>query len=163
MQNKKCSRCSDTKPFNDFNNHCRKPDGKQVMCRDCDKADKVLWRTSNVDKARANCARRRARKRNLIHPLHDSSKELVLINRARDITITTGLEHQVDHILPLNQGGAHHHDNLQVMLLTDNMAKGDCLEWKSDKYKHWTDLPEHLLEWSYLRMIANIYIAHNTF
>lgn len=37
---------------------------------------------------------------------------------------TTGIPHEVDHIVPVSKGGQHHPDNLQVLTRTENRRKG---------------------------------------
>jgi len=39
------------------------------------------------------------------------------------ITNSTGIEHHVDHIIPLAIGGAHHQDNLRVITAAENLSK----------------------------------------
>ena len=37
---------------------------------------------------------------------------------------TTGIPHEVDHIVPVSKGGQHHPDNLQVLTRIENRRKG---------------------------------------
>ena len=37
---------------------------------------------------------------------------------------TTGIPHEVDHIVPVSKGGQHHPDNLQVLTRVENRRKG---------------------------------------
>lgn len=50
---------------------------------------------------------------------------------ARDLTVSTGIEHQVDHIVPL-QGrlvsGLHVHNNLQILTRSENARKHNHFE-----------------------------------
>jgi 5-methylcytosine-specific restriction endonuclease McrA len=43
---------------------------------------------------------------------------------ARRLTKETGIEHHVDHIIPLAKGGPHLPWNLQVITKTENLSKG---------------------------------------
>ena len=39
-------------------------------------------------------------------------------------TQRTGIEHEVDHIIPIQKGGLHHQDNLQILTREQNRLKG---------------------------------------
>lgn len=43
---------------------------------------------------------------------------------AKRLTITTGIKHEVDHIVPVSKGGLHHQNNLQILPWLENRAKG---------------------------------------
>jgi len=43
------------------------------------------------------------------------------------MTKTTGIEHHLDHILPLSRGGIHHPINLRVISWEENVSKGSKL------------------------------------
>lgn len=40
------------------------------------------------------------------------------------LTKSTGIPHEVDHIIPISKQGLHHPDNLQVLTRTENRRKG---------------------------------------
>jgi 5-methylcytosine-specific restriction endonuclease McrA len=40
------------------------------------------------------------------------------------ISESTGIPHQVDHIIPVAKGGLHHPDNLQILTRFENLSKG---------------------------------------
>ena len=44
----------------------------------------------------------------------------------------SGIVYQVDHIVPLSIGGAHHQDNLQIITKEENSLKSDI--WNPEKY-----------------------------
>jgi 5-methylcytosine-specific restriction endonuclease McrA len=44
----------------------------------------------------------------------------------------SGIFYQVDHIIPLSIGGAHHQDNLQIITREENASKSDI--WNPEKY-----------------------------
>jgi hypothetical protein len=45
---KHCNRCNTTKPFSEFNNNSRSPDGKQSYCHVC-RLDQMLIRRYNIN------------------------------------------------------------------------------------------------------------------
>lgn len=92
----------------------------------------------------ARTRRRYALKKSRIHPDLDRKHERGLFMLAAELTRRTGIEHQVDHIIPLCRGGWHHQANLQVLPITANLAKGTDPFWESDLYLTWRDVPTHL-------------------
>jgi hypothetical protein len=86
------------------------------------------YREANKERVSADEARRRALKRKQI-PVHlrDCPKEkerLVQTYRLRNIlSQATGVEHHVDHMWPLADGGPHWSGNLQVIPAEDNLRK----------------------------------------
>ena len=91
-------------------------------------AKRKAYREANREKACVNSARRRALKRKQI-PVHlrDCPKEkerLVQIYTLRNIlSQATGVEHHVDHMWPLADGGPHWSGNLQVIPAEENLRK----------------------------------------
>ena len=83
------------------------------------------WKELNPGQFRATQARRRARKRGAEVGLTVFEQAAVLaqyvIARAR--TMQTGIQHHVDHIIPLSKGGKHHPFNLQVLTAAENRRK----------------------------------------
>ncbi len=55
---------------------------------------------------------------------------------AKYLTATTGIPHEVDHIQPLNAGGSHHPDNLQILTAEENKRKKDSWDGTS-KNESW--------------------------
>ena len=49
---KKCSKCGEEKPLDEFNKQKRNPDGLNYNCKECLRADKKRWREANKDKIR---------------------------------------------------------------------------------------------------------------
>lgn len=52
---KRCSKCGEIKPFNDFLKHKRNRDGLESQCRACQKASRKAKREANGDAERAKC------------------------------------------------------------------------------------------------------------
>ena len=91
-------------------------------------ASDKTYREANPDKSNAYSSRRRALKLKLI-PKHlkkcpvekqrvlDIHKLCVLISKV------TGIDHHVDHMWPLSDGGPHWSGNLQIITARENMTK----------------------------------------
>lgn len=96
------------------------------------KAQEALWRASLEGRAviQANNRKRQAMHRDRTVPLTKAQKLQVtaLYEKSIRLTAETGVEHQVDHILPMVRGGLHHPDNLQVTTKAYNLAKKDLTE-----------------------------------
>ena len=88
------------------------------------------YRQAHPEKARAKGSRRRAAKRNALHPEHDLKREQWLHKLARRLERITGEPWHVDHIVPLAQGGWHHHDNLQIIPAKWNCQKQANAFWE---------------------------------
>lgn len=97
-------------------------------------------------KQRHLCLKNRARAKNgnYLHPDHDFNIESKLHAECILKTATTGILHNVDHIIPTALGGLHHHLNLQVLPHKINAAKSHNPIWKMDGYKSWKDVPDFL-------------------
>ena len=91
-------------------------------------AYKKAYQKANKEAVIARNAKHRARKRNLI-PVHlrdcpHEKKRLVEIYKLRSIlSEATGVQHHVDHMWPLNDGGPHWSGNLQVIPAEENLSK----------------------------------------
>lgn len=91
-------------------------------------AYKKSWHQDNKEKTFASNAKRRAFKLKQI-PVHlrecpHEKKRLVQIYKLRNIlSETTGVQHHVDHMWPLSDGGPHWSGNLQVIPAEENMRK----------------------------------------
>lgn len=99
------------------------------------------WRENNYEKYRdqwlrdttgaARSAQRRTTKRNQTPDLTPDEKERIkqIYLECGIISEETGIQHHVDHIIPISKGGLHHPDNLQILTAHENLSKGAKLEW----------------------------------
>lgn len=46
-----------------------------------------------------------------------------IYQEAQNLTFTTGIQYDVDHIIPLFEGGLHHPDNLQIITHKEHLMK----------------------------------------
>ena len=96
------------------------------------------WSAANKEKRAAKQARRRALKLKQI-PVHlrecpHEKKRLVEIYKLRGIiSEATGVQHHVDHMWPINDGGPHWSGNLQIIPAEENINKSAsvCEETKA--------------------------------
>ena len=75
-------------------------------------------------KKAVRCARRRAR---IASVKLSSIEEMMVLNyyqQAAELTKSTGVPHEVDHIIPLSKSGPHHPYNLRVITRDENRSKG---------------------------------------
>lgn len=103
------------------------------------------WRDKNPEANALKCSKYRAKKLNAIHPDHNPNIEKEMRRTVHKMNKNSEVKYVLDHILPLSEGGYHHHQNLQILPKTLNLEKRDSLKWKNDKYIHWTDLPSFLI------------------
>lgn len=95
-----------------------------------DKQRAKEWRETNTDRVAANLAKRRANKKQATPVWADLKKIQVFYTDAKSLTERTGVEYQVDHIVPLNSDivcGLHCEHNLQVITAEENNSKNNRL------------------------------------
>lgn len=87
----------------------------------CERSRK--WRKDNPEKLLAQIAYRRAKKLKATPAWADKAAILAIYKECVRITKETGVEHQVDHIIPLNGNlvsGLHVETNLQILTAEEN-------------------------------------------
>jgi hypothetical protein len=72
---------------------------------------------------RMHRAKRRAILEERLHPDHDFEIEKVLTDQCKSLYKRFGVKFEIDHLVPLNKGGWHHHLNLQVIPMVWNRRK----------------------------------------
>lgn len=93
------------------------------------------WKRDNPDKVNAYCAKRKAARRMAVPAWSNSFFIAEIYELAQLRTRITGVEHHVDHVVPLRSRlvcGLHTHDNLAVIPWYENVSKGN---------RHWPDMP----------------------
>lgn len=75
------------------------------------------------EKVNTKTALRRARVKGAIHPSHRKEIEVVLRRQAKRLSEMLGVKFEVDHIVPIAQGGPHYHLNLLVLPMRWNRRK----------------------------------------
>ena len=107
---------------------------KSQELKDREKQSKKNWKINNPKKVRNNSRKRQAQLLNAYIP--SSNQELIdKVYDARDkMNEELGLKFPdpnsitVDHIIPLEKGGAHHQDNLRLLTFSENAAKKDEID-----------------------------------
>jgi len=93
---------------------------------------KKQWKLRNKHIVNENTARRRAAKRKQ-KPVNTNECEIKFIyNLSTLMNRNLSDNYHVDHIVPLNEGGLHHQNNLQILTAHDNLKKGNKI---SSKYR----------------------------
>jgi hypothetical protein len=87
---------------------------------------KKLWRQNNLAKGAAYSAKRRTRKQNATPNWSEEQLIHQLFSAANYLTRLTGIQWDVDHIIPIkheNVCGLHVYQNLQLLPRLDNLIK----------------------------------------
>lgn len=85
---KRCFKCGETKPLDDFYKHKMMADGHLGKCKDCSKSDAKLYREAKLDYCRAYDAWRyendpRAKERNKRYSQTERGKETIRLNKKK--------------------------------------------------------------------------------
>lgn len=86
------------------------------------------WRKDNPDKLLAQIAYRRAKKLKATPAWADKDAILAIYKECVRLTKETGIQHHVDHIIPLNGAlvsGLHVESNLQILTAEENIKKNN--------------------------------------
>lgn len=89
------------------------------------------WRRDNPDGVAAQCALRRARKLEATPAWADLEAIAEVYKRCTELSESTGIKHQVDHIIPLNSDlvcGLHVESNLQILTADENNKKNNSFD-----------------------------------
>jgi hypothetical protein len=95
------------------------PDKVKEMIQNRIKKDQDSW----LSKKRMASSKRRALLKNQLHPEHNFEIEKVLTHQCKRLYKRFGVRFEVDHIIPLDKGGWHHHLNLHVIPMALNRRK----------------------------------------
>jgi hypothetical protein len=86
------------------------------------------WRSVNKDKQQSYNAARRAQIKLALPCWAEVDKILAIYTESVEVSKQTGIMHHVDHIIPLVHHlvcGLHVHENLQILVGTENMSKSN--------------------------------------
>lgn len=89
---------------------------------------RIQYRKDNIDMYREACRRRQAAQKNATPAWANIKEMIAFYKQARQLTEKTGVNHHVDHIIPLqgkNVCGLHVPYNLQVLTATENVRKSN--------------------------------------
>jgi len=93
-----------------------------------DKAKEIDKKYNQSEKGKiantTKAAKRRARVKNQLP--NDANFDMIkkIYEECRNLSLETGIPHEVDHIIPIAAGGLHHQDNLKILTRTENRKKG---------------------------------------
>lgn len=94
------------------------------------------WSKQNPEKVNCKGSKRRVISSKATPSWADVQVMESFYREAANISVETGLPHEVDHIVPLQSDivcGLHNHFNLQVLTKTENCSKGN---------RFWPDMPD---------------------
>lgn len=89
------------------------------------------WKSENQDAVAAYCAVKKGKRLLRKVAWADNEAIVAVYRQARELTEQTGMQWDVDHIVPLlgrRISGLHVHTNLQVMLATTNRKKSNSYD-----------------------------------
>lgn len=87
-----------------------------------------LWREQNKSMSQYYNSKRRAQIKRATVAWADVSKMVSVYEQSEDMTQRTGIQHNVDHIIPLQHPlvcGIHWEGNLQILTAEENQRKGN--------------------------------------
>ena len=88
------------------------------------------WSRTPAGRAKSNRTNtmRKALKLSATTESTDPEKIKAIYNRCIDCAEREGEQYNVDHIIPLSRGGAHHQDNLRIIPASENFRKGCAID-----------------------------------
>lgn len=98
------------------------------------------YRAANKSSMRVRSSERRARQKNATVNWANAIKIKQVYEECEKKNESTGIEHHVDHIVPLTHKlvcGLHNEFNLQVLTKKENLTKKNC---------YWPDMPDDIYE-----------------
>ncbi len=131
---------------------------RQVI-RDTQKVyrDSEKGRSKNAEEARE----RRALKKNCTIPLVGNERErLMLLEKTRrELSVETGKEYHIDHILPLSHGGIHHPMNLRILDGAENLSKNakllpEGIALAPEHFRLYSERVSPKRAWEFVRQLA---------
>lgn len=141
MKHKVCLRCNKPKRFAQFSLNEQSPDGLSTICIQCFQNKNSVNREL---KKKAKEANKKAYRR-AYNKAYELAKEFrtpswlsveqkteikEIYRKAQNLTLTTGISHHVDHIIPVNGenvSGLHVPWNLQILTSKENIKKSNKL------------------------------------
>jgi len=158
---KTCTRCNNTKPFDAFYKSKRNLSGLENWCKVCRLENNRKWVKDNRDQHRklttrwyqenkqqhcenskewysenkarklATTTAREKRCRDATPPWVNKSELQLIYLKAQQLTESTGIQHEVDHIVPLTHDlicGLNVPANLQVLTREENRRKSNRID-----------------------------------
>ena len=110
---------------------CQIPQVKEYHAQDPErqKGWRKTYRVNHPEAHNLNARIQQAKVRNKENLVHLTSIEQMMVKNyyedAANLTKETGVEHEVDHIIPRSLGGPHAPWNLQVLTKSHNASKGN--------------------------------------
>lgn len=127
-----CTGCLKEKFGSEFRKSKNGRGGLHSQCKECYR----YMRRENKGTVNANTARRRSFKKQAIPKWYDKCKVDAIYEECTQVTKATGVEHHVDHIVPLQSKwvcGLHCEDNLRIITASENSHKLNS---------HWPNMPD---------------------
>jgi 5-methylcytosine-specific restriction endonuclease McrA len=129
---KLCGRCEEDKPNESYGSNASRPDGLDVLCRECKRQADAAWSAANKVKVAEKSQKRRAVKLTRPHYVL-TRKDLRRLSRSRCLACGSSEDLHVDHLIPLaREGSTHGIGNLISLCRPCNSSKSHLLwiEWK---------------------------------
>lgn len=124
IEGKVCQECGEWHPLSAFHRALANADGLRHRCRQCSRELAKEWRSENPKKVRDNRYSRRLREEAVFDANVDV--ESIFDSYGGRCVYCGAVGHlTIDHVVPLNSGGAHTHDNIVPACRSCNSSKAD--------------------------------------